>query len=529
MPLNDQQRARLEKLRELRQLGIDPYPPRSTRTVTAADAIARFTALEAHLGGEPDPTPVTVAGRVMSIRDMGRTVFSHIRDGSGAIQLYLRRELLGDEQLSWFKRYVDLNDFLEADGHLFRTRTGEVTVQVSAVRLLSKALNPPPDKWHGLTDVETRYRQRYVDLLSNPETRDVFLTRARIVRAIRRFLDERGFLEVETPTLQPIYGGAAARPFTTYYHALDQTFYLRISDELYLKRLIVGGYDRVYEICKDFRNEGIDARHNPEFTMLEFYAAYTDYFDIMQLCEELIMYAAQEALGSLSLPWGADTIDLTPPWTRMTLRDALLQYTGIDYLAVPDQPSLYRQARELGADVRPDTVWPRILDELLKTFVRPHLVQPTFVYDYPVALSPLAKRKPEDPRLVERFQLFMGGLELANAYTELNDPLDQLYRFLEQARDRARGDEEAMPIDEDFIHALMYGMPPTGGFGLGIDRLVMLFTNRPTIREVILFPQLRSKPEPLGLVDDLQPYLDLVPGAQGSAVGADPPTGSTSA
>ncbi|MCS7050877.1 MAG: lysine--tRNA ligase, partial [Thermomicrobium sp.] len=258
-------------------------------------------------------------------------------------------------------------------------------------------------------------------------------------------------------------------------------------------------------------------------------AAYTDYFDIMQLCEELIMYAAQEALGSLSLPWGADTIDLTPPWTRMTLRDALLQYTGIDYLAVPDQPSLYRQARELGADVRPDTVWPRILDELLKTFVRPHLVQPTFVYDYPVALSPLAKRKPEDPRLVERFQLFMGGLELANAYTELNDPLDQLYRFLEQARDRARGDEEAMPIDEDFIHALMYGMPPTGGFGLGIDRLVMLFTNRPTIREVILFPQLRSKPEPLGLVDDLQPYLDLVPGAQGSAVGADPPTGSTSA
>ncbi|MCX2726049.1 lysine--tRNA ligase [Thermomicrobium sp. 4228-Ro] len=516
MTLNDQQRARLEKLRELRLRGIDPYPPHSGRSMTTHEAVQRFLSVESELAGEPDPECVTLAGRVVSIRDMGRTVFSHIRDGAGTIQLYLRREIVGDEQLAWFKRYVDLNDFVEADGHLFRTRTGEVSLQVTALRLLAKAINPPPDKWHGLTDVETRYRQRYVDLMTNPETRQVFVTRAQVIRAIRRYLDERGFLEVETPTLQPVYGGAAARPFTTYYHALDQTYYLRISDELYLKRLIVGGYDRVYEICKDFRNEGIDARHNPEFTMLEFYVAYADYRDIMQMCEELIVYAAQEALGTLQIPWGTQTIDLTPPWTRLSLRDAILRYTGIDFFQITDQPSLYARAMELGADVRPDTVWPRILDELLRTFVRPNLIQPTFLYDYPVALSPLAKRKPDDPRLVERFQLFVGGLELANAYSELNDPLDQLFRFLEQARDRARGDEEAMPIDEDFINALMYGMPPTGGFGLGIDRLVMLLTNRQTIREVILFPQLRSKPEPLGLTEDLRPYLDLVPGVQGS-------------
>mgnify|MGYP001411138852 FL=1 len=527
MTLNDQQRARLEKLRQLRASGIDPFPTRSTRSLTTQEAVQRFLTLEPALSGEPDPEPLTLAGRVVSIRDMGRTVFSHIRDGAGTIQLFLRREIVGDEQLAWFKRFVDLNDFVEADGHLFRTRTGEVSLQVTAVRLLAKALNPPPDKWHGLTDVETRYRQRYVDLMTNPDTRQIFITRAQVIRAIRRYLDERGFLEVETPTLQPIYGGAAARPFTTYYHALDQTFYLRISDELYLKRLIVGGYDRVYEICKDFRNEGIDARHNPEFTMLEFYVAYADYRDIMDMCEELIVYAAQEALGTLQIPWGTQTIDLTPPWTRLSLREAIRRYTGIDFLEVSDQPTLYARAKELGADVQPDTVWPRILDELLKTFVRPNLIQPTFLYDYPVALSPLAKRKPDDPRLVERFQLFVGGLELANAYTELNDPLDQLFRFLEQARDRARGDEEAMPIDEDFINALMYGMPPTGGFGLGIDRLVMLLTNRQTIREVILFPQLRSKPEPLGLTDDLRPYLDLVPGAQESLRSGDASADST--
>ncbi len=510
MGLNDQQEQRLAKLRTLREQGLDPYPPRALRTHSAAEALARFTAIEPSLGGEPDPEVVAVVGRVVAIRDLGRIVFCHIRDGSGAIQIYLRRDLLGDERLAWFKRFIDLNDFIEVQGHLFRTRTGEISVQVQEFRLLTKALNPPPDKWRGLSDVETRYRQRYVDLLTNEQVRRIFVVRAQLIRALRRYLDERGFLEVETPTLQPIYGGAAARPFTTYYHALDQTFYLRISDELYLKRLLVGGYERVYEICKDFRNEGIDARHSPEFTMLEFYAAYCDYLDVMQMCEEMVVYAAEQALGTLVIPWGEHTLDLTPPWRRVSLREALIEYTGIDFLQVTDQAELYARARALGADVQPTTVWPRILDELLKSFVRPRLIQPTFVYDYPVELSPLAKRKPDDPRLVERFQLFIGGLELANAYTELNDPLDQLARFLEQARDRELGDEEAMPVDEDFINALMYGMPPTGGFGLGIDRLVMLFTNQQNIREVILFPQLRVKPEMTGLAEALTPYLDLV-------------------
>lgn len=528
MSLNDQQLARLDKLSRLRAQGTDVYPNRSYRTLTISEALKRFQDHEAEFGGQPDPECHTLAGRVVSIRDMGRTIFSHIRDGSGALQLYLRRDYVGDEVLTWFKQFIDLNDFVEATGHLFRTRTGEVSLQVTSLRLLAKALNPPPDKWHGLTDVETRYRQRYVDLMTNAETRQVFVARANIIRSIRRFLDERGFLEVETPTLQPIYGGAAARPFTTYYHALDQTFYLRISDELYLKRLVVGGYDRVYEICKDFRNEGIDARHNPEFTMLEFYVAYADYRDIMQICEELLTSVAKEVLGTLQFPWGDQLIDLTPPWPRLSLREALLQYTGIDYLEAPDQPSLYARARALGVDVRPDTVWPRILDELLKTLVRPQLIQPTFLYDYPVALSPLAKRKSDDPSHVERFQLFVGGLELANAYTELNDPLDQLYRFLQQARDRAQGDEEAMPIDEDYVFALMYGLPPTGGFGLGIDRLVMLFTNRQTIREVILFPHLRTKTLSLGLTEDLEPYLTLVPGYQASSISDDPLTGASS-
>ncbi|MBX6341904.1 MAG: lysine--tRNA ligase [Thermomicrobiaceae bacterium] len=496
MDLNEQQARRLEKAQELRRLGIDPYTPRSERTHTAREAVERFAALEPTLAGEPDPEEVVLTGRVVAVRDMGKSVFSHIRDGSGAIQIYLRRNVVGEESLERFKRFIDLGDFIQARGHLFRTRTGEVTLEVSDFRLLTKAINPPPEKWHGLQDVETRYRQRYADLLSNEEARQLFVTRTKIVSAIRRFLDERGFLEVETPVLQPLYGGAAARPFTTYYNALDQTFYLRIADELYLKRLLVGGYERVYEIAKDFRNEGIDARHSPEFTMLEFYMAYADYRDVMDLTEQLIPFIADQALGTRAIRWGDHEIDLSPPWPRVTLRDALLDATGIDFLEVTDQRELYERARALGADVEPDTVWPRIVDELLKTFVRPRLIQPTFLIDYPVELSPLAKRKPSDPRLVERFQVFVAGMELCNAFTELNDPMDQLERFIEQARDRAAGDEEAMQLDEDFINALMYGMPPTGGFGMGIDRLTMLLTNQDNIREVILFPQLRSKVSP---------------------------------
>jgi lysyl-tRNA synthetase class 2 len=493
MDLNEQQQQRLSKADELRGQGVEPYPPRSHRTHTTAQAIERFTDVESELSGQTDDEVVRVAGRVTSIRNMGKSIFAHIRDGSGEIQLYLRRNTLGDEAFDSFRRLIDLGDFVEAGGRLFRTRTGEISLDVVDFTLLSKAINPPPEKWHGLTDTETRYRQRYADLIANEEVRRVFVTRSKIISAMRSFFDQHGFIEVETPTMQPLYGGAAARPFTTHYHALDQEFYLRIADELYLKRLLVGGFERVYEICKDFRNEGIDTRHSPEFTMLEFYMAYADYTDVMLLCEQMIPYVAQEALGTLQISYEAQQIDLTPPWPRVKLRDALIDATGIDFLEVTDQGELYRQAREVGADVEPTTVWPRIVDELLKTFVRPKLVQPTFLIDYPVELSPLAKRSPENPRLVERFQPFIAGLEMGNAYTELNDPMDQLQRFIDQARDREAGDVEAMMIDEDYVNALMYGMPPTGGFGLGIDRLTMLLTDQQNIREVILFPHLRSK------------------------------------
>lgn len=502
MHLNEQQQQRLDKAEELRRDGTDPYPTRSNRTHTAAEAVERFERVEPELEAGHDAEPIRVAGRVTSIRNMGKSIFSHIRDGGGAIQLYLRRNNLGDEDFDFFRRIVDLGDFVEAGGHLFRTRTGEVTLEVSDFSLLSKAINPPPEKWHGLTDMETRYRQRYADLIANDEVRRVFVVRSKMIRAMRAFLDSHGFMEVETPTLQPLYGGAAARPFTTHYHSLDQQFYLRIADELYLKRLLVGGFERVYEICKDFRNEGIDTRHSPEFTMLEFYMAYADYTHVMELCEQMIPFVAQEALGSLNITYDGHDIDLTPPWPRLKLRDALIDATGIDFLEVTDQPELYRRAREAGADVQPDTVWPRIVDELLKTFVRPSLIQPTFLIDYPVELSPLAKRSHDEPRVVERFQPFIGGLEMGNAYTELNDPMDQLQRFIEQSRDRAAGDEEAMMVDQDYVNALMYGMPPTGGFGLGIDRLTMLLTDQQNIREVILFPHLRTKTK-LGISADV--------------------------
>jgi lysyl-tRNA synthetase, class II len=508
MALSEHQERRLAKLQDLRAQGVDPYPPRSYRTHTAEEAVQRFSDIEESLDGDHDPEPVTVAGRVMTVRDMGRSIFCHLQDGSGSIQIFLRRNDLGEEKHTWFKRMVDMGDFIEATGNLFRTRMGEITVQVSAFTMLSKALTPPPEKWHGLADVETRYRQRYSDLISNEDVRDIFVKRTKIISALRSFLDSREFMEVETPTLQPLYGGAAARPFTSHYHTLDQTFYLRIADELYLKRLIVGGFERVYEICKDFRNEGIDARHSPEFTMMEFYMAYADYNDVMDLAEQMIVYCARQALGSTTFTYAGHEVDLTPPWARVTLREALLNNTGIDFLEVRGQKELYEEAKRFGADVHPTDVWPRMIDELMKTFVRPQLIQPTFLIDYPVALSPLAKRRPGNPDVVERFQPFIAGVEAGNAFTELNDPLDQLSRFLEQARDREAGDQEAMPIDEDYVNALMHGMPPTGGFGLGVDRLVMLFTDQQNIREVILFPHLRTKPEGLGLAESLQPYLE---------------------
>ncbi|MDQ3694174.1 MAG: lysine--tRNA ligase [Chloroflexota bacterium] len=493
MELSDLQAVRRQKALALRAAGIDPYPARAHRTHTTRTARDRFAAIEPSLGDEGhDAEPVTIAGRVVSRRHQGKTIFAHLRDGAGELQLYIRRDVVGDEAFERFLKLFDLGDFVQATGSLFRTRMGEVSLRVAAVTMLAKALNAPPEKWHGLQDVELRYRQRYVDLIANAEVRHIFTLRTTIVRAIREFLDHRGYLEVETPTLQPLYGGAAARPFTTRHHALDQVFYLRIADELYLKRLIVGGFERVYEICKDFRNEGMDRNHQPEFTMLEFYEAYADYETMMETVEALVVHATTAALGEPRFTYRGEIIELTPPWTRSTLRQAILDKSGIDYLKHPDQAGLLTAARAAGAEIETGMVWPRIVDELLKQFVRPTLIQPTFLIDYPVALSPLAKRKPDDPTHVERFQPYLGGGEIGNAFTELNDPLDQLARFEEQQQDRAAGDEEAMPIDEDYVNALMYGMPPTGGVGIGIDRLVMLLTDQATLRDVILFPALRS-------------------------------------
>ncbi len=477
---------RLLKLKRLRERGIDPYPPRVERTHTAAEALQAFEQGDGQI-------PVKVVGRLMSIRVMGRATFAHIADGSGRIQIYLRQDTLGEERYEHFRRDFDIGDFIGVEGTLFRTRTGEVTVRVEDFTMLAKSLRTLPEKWHGLKDVETRYRQRYLDLIANEEVRQIFVTRSRIISAMRRFLDERGFLEVETPILQPIYGGAAARPFETYHHALDRKLYLRIADELYLKRLIIGGYERVYEIGKDFRNEGISTKHNPEFTMMECYQAYADYNDIMELTEQMIATIAEEVLGTKRVVYQGQTVDLTPPWARVTLREVILEHSGVDMDAYPDRPSLLARIEELGLEVDPKPTWGKLVDELFKEYVEPKLIQPVFITDYPLELSPLAKRKRDNPRLVERFEAFLGGIEVANAFTELNDPLDQRERFLEQIKRREAGDEEAHPMDEDYILALMYGMPPTGGLGVGIDRLVMFFTNQTSIREVILFPQLRAK------------------------------------
>lgn len=493
--LSELQAIRQAKVEALRERGIEPYPTRSSRSSTVANAKGSFAEIEPSLAeGDEDESRHTIAGRLVSRRHQGKTVFAHVRDGTGELQLYLRRDDVGVEPFDDFLKLYDLGDFVEATGALFRTRAGEVSLRVRDIAMLSKALNAPPEKWHGLQDVETRFRQRYADLIANEEVRAVFEKRSKIVSAIRRFLDDRGFIEVETPTLQPLYGGAAARPFTTHHHALDQTFYLRIADELYLKRLIVGGFDRVYEITKDFRNEGIDRNHSPEFTMLEWYEAYADYEQVMSMTEALIRSVATAVYGAPRFTKDGNEIDLSAPFVRKTLRDAIREGSGVDYVNSPDQASLLKAARAAGADIPSDTVWARIVDELLKQFVRPCLIQPTFLLDYPVELSPLSKRKPDDPSHVERFQLYIGGGEIANAFTELNDPLDQLARFVEQQRDREAGDEDAMPIDMDYVNALMYGMPPTGGIGIGIDRLTMLLTDQANIRDVILFPAMRALP-----------------------------------
>jgi lysyl-tRNA synthetase class 2 len=484
-------RQRRAKLARIRERGIDPYPPRYLRTHTAAEALRAFQAWEEAGATEPAPD-VRVAGRITAMRDMGGATFVDLRDGSGKLQAYLRRNTLGEEAYEGL-RDLDLGDFLGVAGSLFRTRTSELTVDVREHALLSKALLPPPEKWHGLADVETRYRQRYLDLMANQEVRDLFTLRSRVVSAIRRFMDGRGFLEVETPILLPEAGGAAARPFVTHYEALDRDFYLRIATELHLKRLIVGGLDRVYEMGRVFRNEGLSTRHNPEFTLLESYEAYADYNAVAATVEELVSQVAQELLGTTRVPNEGGELDLSPPWRRLTVVEGLRQYAGLDLEAHWKETALRAAVEKMGIEVTPDAGWAKLVDEVLSTCVEPRLIEPTFLMDYPAALSPLAKKKPEDPRFVERFEPFVAGIELGNAYTELNDPLEQRERFREQARRRAAGDEEAEKGDEDFLRALEHGMPPTGGLGLGIDRVVMVLTGQRAIRQVILFPQLRLR------------------------------------
>jgi len=488
--LIEQRQAKLERLRAG---GCDPYPARYQRTHTTQEAAQALQALEEKGAASQEAIEVSLAGRITAMRLMGKRAFIDLRDGTGKIQADLRQDVLGDKSYQAFVDLVDIGDFVGVSGTLFRTRSGEITVQVRQYVFLAKALRPLPEKWHGLQDVEVRYRQRYLDLMVNAPVRDVFRLRSRVVAAIRRFLDERGFLEVETPVLQPSAGGAAAKPFVTHHHALDRDLYLRIATELHLKRLIVGGLDRVYEIGPVFRNEGVSTKHNPEYTLLECYQAYADYQDIMKLVEEMVAYAAQQALGGLKVPYGDTELDLTPPWRRLTLRQAIQERTGLDFEAHPDADSLRQAMAPLGVAVSETAGRGKLIDELLSTFVEPQLSQPTFLLDYPLELSPLAKRKPDNPRLVERFEGFLAGREIANAFSELNDPQEQRERFLEQARLRAAGDEEAETVDEDFLVALEHGMPPTGGLGIGIDRLVMALSGQQSIREVILFPQLRSR------------------------------------
>ena len=488
MELNDLELERVKKLQRLRERGLDPYPARVERTHTNHQAVAAFTAAEP----SSETVHATVVGRVVLVRPMGKASFAHIEDGTGRLQIYLKKDEVGEETYDLFLKDLDLGDFVQVSGRLFRTKTGEPTLRSSALRVIAKALTPPPEKWHGLKDTETRLRQRYADLMSNPETREVFRTRTKVINAVRRFFDNLDFIEVETPVLQPLYGGAAARPFVTHHHQLDQDLYLRISFELYLKRLLVGMYERVYEIGRDFRNEGVSFKHNPEFTQLEFYAAYWDYRKVMEVTEQLLAYVAQEVTGSTRIQYGEYNIELGGAWPRLTMREAIKQWSGIDYVDYPEADGLRAKIRSMGGNASEAASWGKLIDGLVGDYVEPQLIQPTFIYDYPRDISPLAKRKADDPLHVERFEGFVAGMELCNAFSELNDPLDQEARFIEMGRAANMEEGEAHPLDEDYLRAMRYGMPPNGGFGMGLDRLTMLMTNRTTIREVILFPHLRS-------------------------------------
>lgn len=476
---------RLDSLSKLRARGINPYPHSFHRSHSNEQAVAAWKQQGEGAG------VLSVAGRVRAKRKMGKMAFIDIRDGSGKLQLCFRYNLLGQEKYDLLQE-IDIGDIIGAQGRLFQTKAGEISLSVTDFTMLSKSLRPLPEKWHGLADIETRYRQRYLDLIINEETRTIFILRSKIIAAIRDFLNARNFVEVETPILQGQAGGALALPFTTHHNALDRDLYLRIALELHLKRLIVGNFDRVYEMGRTFRNEGISVKHNPEFTLLECYQAYADYNDMMSLVENMVSCIARDVLGDTRLIRQGKTIDLSPPWQRVSLSEAIKSYSGIDLQEYPDAASLRTRMVELG--MTPDAAKGRgkLIDELTNSFVEPNLTQPTFLLDYPLEMSPLAKRKRGNEQLTERFEVFIDGMELANAFTELNDPVEQRERFLQQLHDRQR-EEEIELIDEDFLQAMEQGMPPTGGLGIGIDRLVMLLTEQTSIREVILFPQLKAR------------------------------------
>ena len=487
--INELIEQRIKKLAELRQSGIEPFGSSFYAEDHASEILNKFGSVEKE-ALEANPVSCSLAGRIISMRDFGKAAFAHIQDTTGKIQVYFKKDMLGEKQI--IVKKLDIGDIIGLKGKLFRTKTNELTVEVNDIVFLTKSLKPLPEKWHGLKDIETRYRQRYVDLIVNPEVRQTFVKRSIVIKAIRDFLESKGFIEVETPMMHPIPGGATARPFKTHHNALGIDLYLRIAPELYLKRLLVGGYERVYELNRNFRNEGISTKHNPEFSMLEFYIAYRDYHFLMSFTEELITHVSKKTLGTLKIPYGDTIIDLTPPWPRISMLEALMQ-KGVPQEIFDDSEKARVWAKANKIEIEEGASPGKILDEIFKERVEPGLIQPTFIIDHPVELSPLAKKKPDNPALAERFELFITSREIANAFSELIDPIEQRQRLLTQVEAKAQGDEEAHWMDEDFIRALEYGMPPAAGEGIGIDRLVMLLTNSQSIRDVILFPQL--KPE----------------------------------
>ncbi|KHE72898.1 lysine--tRNA ligase [Halobacillus sp. BBL2006] len=489
--LNEHMRVRREKMNSYREQGLDPFGSKFERTDYAQDLQEKYDQYSKE-ELEEKQIPATIAGRIMTKRGKGKAGFTHIQDLTGQIQLYIRKDAIGEEAYEVFQT-ADLGDIVGVTGAMFKTKVGELSVKAGEFQLLTKSLRPLPEKFHGLQDVEQRYRQRYLDLITNPGSRDTFVTRSKIIQSMRRYLDGLGFLEVETPLMHGIPGGASARPFITHHNALDMQLYMRIAIELHLKRLIVGGMEKVYEIGRVFRNEGISTRHNPEFTMLELYEAYADYHDVMNLTENMVAHIAKEVLGSTTVTYNEQEINLEPEWTRLHMVDAIKEYTGVDFWEQMSDERAKELAHEHGIEVKDTMTFGHIVNEFFEQRVEEKLIQPTFIYGHPIEISPLAKKNPEDERYTDRFELFIVGREHANAFSELNDPIDQRERFEAQLKEREEGNDEAHMMDEDFIEALEYGMPPTGGLGIGVDRLVMLLTDSPSIRDVLLFPQMRNR------------------------------------